>query len=196
MAKDLAVLTGSGWAVEPRQSERVRVDEEEIGFYDGREFRTFREFNSSGAATSIAAGATYVIKAVVPIDIVLVQLSAHFDNGTVRIETVVGGTEGGSFTDIFPILGANNMAGQRAKVVGGGFYLPTVTLSGGGTHTGGTVIDVIRLRTANATAQATTVGATTDSKRGVSANTYYFRITNISASIAEGVFSARWEEKP
>lgn len=195
MAKDLAVLTGSGWQVEPRQSERLRVDEEETGFYDGREFRTFKEFDTT-AGTSIAAGATYVMKAVVPIDIVLIQLSALFDNGQVRIVTAVGGTEGGTFSEVLPVLPANNMAGQRAKVTGGGFYAPTVVLTAGGTHTGGTVLDVIRLRTANATAQATTVGAGTDSSRGVAANTYYFRITNTSAGIAEGVFSARWEEKP
>jgi hypothetical protein len=198
MAKDMMVLTGSGWQVEPKQSERIRVDDEEIGFYDGREFRTFREFWAGAlpSSTAIAAGATYVIRAIVPIDIVLFSLQLGFDNGQIRVETVVGGTPGGAFADVLPIFGANNMAVQRALVTGGGYYLPTVTLAGGGTHTGGTVLDVIRLKIENSTGAAASVGNSPDDERGVAANTYYFRITNIGAGVAEGTFKARWEEKP
>jgi len=189
------VLTASGWQVEPAGAERQRVDDEEIGFYDGREFRTFKEF-SQPAGTAIAAGANYVIKAVVPINVILSGLSLNFDNGQIRMETVIGGTEGGVFGETLPLFAANNMGvPDRSLVPGGGFYLPKTILTAGGTLTGGTVIDVIRLKVENSTGAAASVGNIPQDERGVAANTYYFRLFNIGAGVAEGTFKARLEER-
>lgn len=164
---------------------RVRVDVGQTGFFAGREFRTFRELN-------IAASTTLVIKAVVPINVILFGLKASIESGQLRLATVAGGTPGGSFSETLPIFGRNNMS-ERPEP----FYVPQVVLTAGGTHTDGTEIDVLRLKANANTNQASTVGAEGGDERGVAAATYHFRLQNLSATDAVvGVFSARWEERP
>lgn len=171
--------------------ERLRVDVGQTGFFEGREFRTFKELN-------IAATATYVIKAVVPLNIILMELKANLDGGWLRIGTYALGTEGGTFSETLPILGANNMAlgVNRRKSYSGAAYAPQVVLTAGGTHTGGTELDVLRIKTNANSNFAASVGDASDSERGVAANTYYFRLLNLSSTDAvTGTFSARWEER-
>lgn len=163
---------------------RLRVDVGQTGFFAGREFRTFKELN-------IAASGSYVIKAVVPVDIILFGIHAAIEAGHLRVATVLGGSEGGSFSETLPIFGRNNMSERPTP-----FYAPLVILSAGGTHTGGVEIDVLRLKANSNTNQASTVGAEGGDERGVGANTYYLRLTNLSGTDAiAGVFSARWEER-
>ena len=74
---------------------------------------------------------------------------------------------------------------------------PQTLLTAGGTHTGGTELDVIRLKAANVTAQSQSVGNSPQDERGVAANTYYFRLLNSSGTDAVlGTFKARFEERP
>jgi hypothetical protein len=163
---------------------RLRVDVGQTGFFGGREFRTFKELN-------VAASTTYVIKAVVPINLILFGLTVSAETGHLRLATVVGGTEGGSFSETLPIFGRNNMSERPTP-----FYTPVVVLTAGGTHTGGTEIDVLRLKTNNNQNQSSTVTGEGGDERGVAAGTYYFRLQNLSATDAiVGVFSARWEER-
>ena len=174
--------------------ERLRVDVAQTSFFEGREFRTFKELN-------IAASTTYVIRAVVPINIVLFGLEADIDAGFLRIGTYVGGTPGGSFSEVLPIFGANNMsAGNDHRATYNGndtVYVPVVGLTAGGTHTGGVELDVVRVKAASITVQAASVGNRESDERGVAANTYYFRLLNLSATDAiTGTFKARWEERP
>lgn len=166
--------------------ERVKVDVAQTSFYEGREFRAYYELSE-------AVGSTLVIKAVVPIDIILTSLAINLDLGQVRLETVVGGTEGGSFASPVPKFGRNNMSvGPNRKEA----YVSQVLLTYGGTHSGGTVIDVIRLKTAGNSAQAVSVGASASDERGVGANTYYFRLAVIGNDILHGTFKVSWEERP
>lgn len=158
---------------------RIRVDSNQTGFFAGREARTFREWTAP-------ATATYVIKAAVPIDIILMKLQVTADQGSARVQTVVGGTEGGTFSETLPTIRANTMSNAPA-------YTPQVSLTAGGTHTGGTILDVLRVNTDSNTNRSATVGGTEDDQRGVGANTYYFRLT-LDAFV--GVFRARWEERP
>lgn len=163
---------------------RLRVDVGQTGFFGGREFRTFKELN-------IAASTTYVIKAVVPVDLILFGIQLSLESGHMRLATVVGGTEGGSFSETLPIFGRNNMSERPTP-----FYTPVVVLTAGGTHTGGTEIDVLRLKTSANTVQAASVTGEGGDERGVAAATYYFRLQNLSATDAiVGTFSARWEER-
>lgn len=162
---------------------RVRVDVGQTGFFAGREFRTFKELN-------IANGATYVVKAVVPINIILFGLELAIEDGWLRLGTYLGGAEGGSFSETLPILPANTTTERPIPI-----YSPQVALSAGGTHTGGTELDVIRLKTANSTGAALSVGNTPASERGVAANTYYFRLLNLGPGAVAGTFKARWEER-
>lgn len=171
--------------------ERLRVDPDQTSFWEGREFRTFKELN-------IAGSAEYVIKAVVPINIILVNLDVVIESGFLRVGTYVGGTPGGSFSETLPIFNANNMsAGSNHRTnVSGSIYVVQTALTAGGTHTGGTELDVIRAKAASVTVQAQSVGSAPFDQRGVGANTYYFRMLNLGAMDAvTGTFKARWEER-
>lgn len=171
--------------------ERLRVDPDQTSFWEGREFRTFKELN-------IAASAEYVVKAVVPINIILVKLEVSIESGFVRVGTYAAGTAGGSFSETLPIFNANNMSAgnDHRRNYSGNVYTAQTVLTAGGTHTGGTELDVIRLKTASVTVQAQSVGLSSFDQRGVSANTYYFRLLNLSSQDAvTGTFKTRWEER-
>lgn len=162
---------------------RLRVDFAQTGFFLGTEGRTFKELN-------ISAGATYVIRAVLTKDIILHSLSVVIDAGSLRVTTLVGGTEGGTFSENLPIINKNNMSDRPTPL-----YTLTTSLTAGGTHTGGTTLDVLRVVAANATAQQTSVGSQMSSERGIAAGTYYFKLENISSGSVTGVFSGWWEER-
>lgn len=163
---------------------RLRVDVGQTGFFGGREFRTFKELN-------VATSSTYVIKAVVPIDVILFGLKLAIESGHCRLATVAGGTPGGTFSETLPVFGRNNMSERPTP-----FYVPQVVLTAGGTHTDGVEIDVLRLKANALTNQASTVGAEGGDERGVAAATYHFRIQNLSnTDPLVGIFSARWEER-
>lgn len=160
---------------------RVRVDVAQTGFFSGREFRTFREWLSSTTGT-------FVVRAVVPVNIILHDLRMIPDEGAARIETVVGGTPGGTFSEALPIFNRNNMTERPTPV-----YEHQVALTAGGTHTGGTILDVLRCKTSENTNHSASVDSGSQDERGIAANTYYFRMTLTSFV---GVFRAWWEERP
>ena len=160
---------------------RLRVDVAQTGFFSGHESRTFKEWQT-------ATTATYVIKAVVPINIILFDLGIQIEEGSARIETLVGGTAGGTFSETLPIFSTNTMSEKPQPP-----YVGQVVLTAGGTHTGGILLDVVRCKTSGNDNRASTVGATVGSERGIGANTYYFRITLTGAI---GTFKARWEDRP
>lgn len=159
---------------------RIRVGVGQTGFFAGREFRTFRELN-------ISVGTPLVIRAVVPLDIILSGLEVELLDGSLKLETIVGGTPGGTFSQTLPIFSRNTMSDTPT-------YTPLVVLTAGGTLTGGAVIDVLVAQTSGQGSRAASVGANSGDERGVGANTYYFKLTAIAA--ITGVFRARWEERP
>lgn len=161
---------------------RLRVDVAQTGFFAGREFRTFQELN-------IALAAVHVIKVVVPINVILFGLELYLDAGHVDLETVVGGTEGGVFATVLPVFPRNTMSERPTPI-----YTPVVVLTSGGTHTGGTVLDVLTNKTAANPNFSISVGAQVADERGIGAGTYYFRLTGVEAST--GIIKARWEERP
>ena len=160
---------------------RIRVDVGEPSFFGGRQFRTFKELN-------IGLGATYVVKAVVPLNIILYGLDLTLITGEIKLETVAGGTEGGSFSETLPIFPRNTMSERPTPL-----YTPQTVLTAGGTHTGGTVLDLLWTKTADNAQFASSVGQVPGDERGVGAGTYYFRLNAIIA--ATGTFKARWEER-
>ena len=163
------------------ENARLRVDVAQTGFFAGREFRTFKEFD-------VATTSTYVVKIVVPVNVILFEFFIQGEAGAIRIETVVGGVEGGVFAETLPVISTNTMTTKPQPP-----YVPQVVLTAGGTLTGGTAIDVSRLKMADVSNFAATVGAEGGAERGVAANTYYWRMT-LTAFI--GVLKARWEERP
>ena len=170
---------------------RIRTEPGEHSFFEKLQFRTFKEFDVT-AGTAIAAGATYVIKAVVPVDIILLSLTLQADNGQARVETYAGGTPGGTFSETLPTFNQNNMANE------GPTPIPTsqAVLTAGGTHTGGTRLDVFRLKVATATGQSSNIDSAQGTQRGVAPATYHIRIVNFGSGSLEGVLHAHWEERP
>lgn len=162
---------------------RLRVDVAQTGFFAGREFRTFKEF--AAAETS-----AYVIKIVTPINVILFEFGLEIEAGTIRIETISGGSpvEGGSFSENLLRIPTNTMSEKPQPP-----YTPQIAMTAGGTLTGGTVIDVLRAKAADNSNFAASVGADAGAERGVAAGTYYWRLT-MTAFV--GVIKARWEERP
>lgn len=161
---------------------RMRVDVGQTGFFAGREFRTVYEY-------SIPTGQTYVIKAVTPINVILTSFTVDLEAASLRATLIGGGTEGGTFSTSLPILKANQMTEASA-------YTSQVTMSGGGTHTGGTTFDVIYLNSGANENKSVQQSATEDYPIGFPAGTYYIVLQNTDGATATGIFKARWEERP
>ena len=166
---------------------RVKVDIAQTSFFAGREFRSFYELN-------IAAGATLVIRFSAPIDFILASQSLVIDSGTVRLVVAVAGTPSGTFGVALPVIPRNAMVGALSRQLP--YYSSQVTVAAGGVHTGGVVREVIRLKSAGATAQRNTVGAAVGTERGLPAGDYYIRIENIGTGAVTGVYTIEWEERP
>lgn len=161
---------------------RMRVDVGQTGFFAGREARTFYEF-------SIASGASQVIKVVAPINTVVQMFSIELLLAEIRLELRVGGTEEGTFNTALPIFPVNTMTTASG-------YVPQVSMNRGGTHTGGTVVDLlIAVSGANAN-KAVASSATEALPQGFAAGTFYIALTNTDGATATGIFRARWEERP
>ena len=87
--------------------------------------------------------------------------------------------------------GIENPDGQGALEIVHG-----ISIESGGTVTGGTVVEVVRVVAANSTAQQSTVGGSVADERGLPAGTYHLKLENISNGAAKGVYSLFWEERP
>jgi hypothetical protein len=153
---------------------------DEIAFYAGREFRTFKEF-------SIAQNASYNIKVVSTKDTIVYEFGADLTVGSVKIELVTGGTEGGSYSVSVPIFPCNTMSVTPVVSTG-------ITMTANGTHTGGTVVDLL-IANSGQGGNARPTTASEDYPQGFAASTFYIRITNLSNQTTTGIFRARWEER-
>lgn len=129
-----------------------------------------------------------IIKASVPLDIVLFELDVIILSGELKVYTLLGdGAEGGSFATSLPVIRANNMDSSPV-------YTPQVGITTGGTYTGGTAIDLLWLKTSANTNKASGVGSGPGSERGVAPGSHYYRMQ--ATGTVSGVFKARWEERP
>ena len=160
---------------------RLRVDVGQTGFFAWREARTFYQFE-------IASGATQVIKVVSQTDTIVQSFSVELDLAEIKLELVVGGTEGGTFDTPLPIFKTNTMSTASD-------YTPTVTMNRGGTHTGGTVVDLLTAISGDNVNKSVSQSASEDQPQGFSAGTFYIRLTNTDGNTAQGIFRARWEER-
>jgi len=161
---------------------RLRVDVGQTGFFAGREVRTFYDF-------SIPNGQTHVIKVVSPVDTILQMLKLELDLAELRLELRIGGTEGGTFNTALPIIKTNTMSTASD-------YVPQVTMNRGGTHTGGTLVDLLTAYSGSNPNKAVTDSTTDNLPQGFPAGTFYIRLINTDGATAKGIFRARWEERP
>jgi len=161
---------------------RLRVDSGQTGFFAGREARTFYEF-------SIPTASSQVIKVVSPVDTIVQVFGVELDIAAIRVELVVGGTEGGTFGTSLPVFKTNTMTTQSG-------YTPQVTMTRGGTHTGGTVVDALTAIAGDKLQKTTAVSVSEELPLGFAAGTFYIRLINTDGATATGFFRARWEERP
>ena len=162
---------------------RLRVDTGQTSFFIERQFRGFFEFN-------LAAGATRYFKVDAAVNTVLWNVALSVDSGGVKLETLAGGVENGVWTPI-SLFPKNTMTTRPTP-----FYVGQNTVTTGGTFTGGTLIDVVRVVTSSSTAQQSTVGSVPFSERGVAPGIYQWKLTNISQSgSTTGVFNFFYEER-
>lgn len=168
----------------PDKVPRLRVDNAQTGFFEGREFRTFYEL-------SIPASNSVYLRYTGNLDFILFEQSLTLTDGFVKVSVMSGGTPGGSYNTSLPIIGKNRMAARPLP-----YYEASNTVATGGTHTGGALLEVFYVETANATAQKTTVGNTVSDERGIPEGTYYIRLENMGSGTATGVYNLWWEERP
>ena len=155
---------------------RLRVDVAQTHFWAGKQFRTFQKL-------TINASSSVTIRATVGCDIVLYETSFTTEDSSIEVQLKVGGTASGPWTSI-PVIRKNTMS--TTPVI-----TSQVTMDYDGGHTGGTLIDLIRVMAGN---KQSSVGGS-DSERGVGAGTYYYVITNTGNQTATVVFSGYWEER-
>lgn len=149
-------------------------------FRNGRTFRSFKELN-------IAASGSYVVKIVLPVPVYFTGFDINIESGQLKVETVSAGTPGGTFAETLPVIKTNLTAPTD--------YVVQTALTAGGTHTGGTVIDVVRLKTNNNLNQGTSVIIPDQGIRGIAAGTYHWRFTNLSTTDAvTGTVKIMWTE--
>ena len=140
-----------------------------MGLVGKRKFRAYREFT----------GAT-VLRFTAGRDFLLTMQDLQLDAGQARVAIVVGGTPGGTFTDITSKFCMNTIGGDSA-----GFG----AVAAGGTLTGGTEREVLR---ANAGAGSGAGRPSTAGLRLLNAGTYYMVITVTGTT--SGVYSFEFEE--
>ena len=75
-------------------------------------------------------------------------------------------------------------------------YTPQVTMAYGGTHTGGTIVDVLTAISGDKLQKSTAATVAEEQPVGFPAGTYYIRLINTDGATATGIFRARWEERP
>lgn len=166
---------------------RLRVDDGQTGFFERRMFRTYYELNLP------TAGPARQFRFTSPVNFILWEQSVELDQGAIRWEVFTGASSTGVWTAL-PIIGQNRMTEVA-------LYNPVCTVDTGGDFTGGTAVDLLRIRTAAVNNQATNVGNTTASERGLPAGTYHIRVSILTGGLpvndaAQGVATLRWEERP
>ena len=147
------------------------------GFEHGVQFRTFYEF-------SIPSGQSIYIQHICPVEFYVIKQEITVDAGGIRLSICNGASQATAFSNALTISGMNRIT-ERDKP----YYVVQSTIATGGTITGGTVVDVARVISANATAAQTSIGGKTSQPRAWPAGTYHQRLENISNQTATGCLS-------
>jgi hypothetical protein len=163
---------------------RLKTDNVQTGFYEGRFFRTFCECD-------VPSGQSRFIKAFVPINVILWNLKITLHSSAIRTRTFINATETAAFNVILPSIRKNNMTACPV-------YVPQIIFSQGGTinTATGTIIDSNRIYAQAQPNRLATVGAVPFDERGAAPANYYFSLENIDGATALIDISFIWEEKP
>jgi len=159
---------------------RIRVDVGQTGFFAGREFSTFYDF-------TVPNNQKKVIRAIASCDVVLQQFGVELETAKLKVSIYAGGTATGSFDTSLPIIKVNQMSTASN-------YTSQVTMDDNATgHSGGQIATMFKV---DASARGNVDAVQADIPYGFPAGTYYIVLENIGGTAANGVFRARWEERP
>lgn len=159
----------------------MKVDVAQTGFFEGREFRMSFPFD-------IASGASDVLRFTATTDFILWEQRIEVDEGFLIYTPTINPDTATGFTTPVTQYGKNRMS--VAPVV-----TNTVTVTNGGAITGGTVVETIRIKVANASGQQQTVGGVAASERGLPAGDYYLML-HAEGSRTRGVINLTYEIRP
>ena len=159
---------------------RMFVDASNINPADNDHFFMFHEY-------TVAASGVEVVKVVITGDTIMQAFTIQVMAGSARVEIVTGGTEGGTYSQTVPVLPVNNMSTAAPKT-------STTTVTSGGTHTGGTTLDLFLVNTGDNINQSSGVTVGEAFSFGFAAGTYYIRVTNTDNSTSNGLIKALWIE--
>lgn len=183
------LITGGGIA---GNSPRLRVDVGQTGFFARRMWAINYEFAS---ANPIAA-TPLVFRLIIPVNFIIHAHGLSLDQGglTLRTYSAAQGVAGGTFGTTHAPVSENSMTENAAytfqtQIASGGTFTPTA---------GQSPLTPLRVRTAGATAQQSSVGGEAISEKGRAAGTYYAvlsRMTGVSGDCT-GVYSLVIEERP
>lgn len=179
------LLTGS-------TNPRLRVDNGQTGFFERRMWSLNYEF----ASTNPIAGTPLVFRFIMPTNFIIHAHSLNVDQGglTLRTYSSSQGVAGGTFSATYTPSSENTMTEVapyvfQAQIASGGTFTP---------NPGELPITPLRVRTAGATAQQSSVGGEAVSEKGRAPGTYYAvlaRMTGVSGDCT-GVYNLVIEERP
>ena len=165
------------------RSDRAPVDSELASFYAGTQFRTFKEI-------TLAAGGSLVVKMTRPVDLVIRRFAMHVKEGEMRCEIYRGATPGGTWSDALPVIPKCELSARPLPI-----YQAQCSLASGGTTTGGTLYDLMHVKTAGASGQSATVGDDMVDALGIPKDSVgLYKFTNPGNSSTTCVFTMWWEE--
>lgn len=164
---------------------RVRVDPAQTGFFENREFISFKELSIPNGTQR------HYIKITIPIDIIIHAIRFSVDAGSLRIRPVKNPVESGLTLSELPMRRKNQMSSapewQRQCVV---------QYSSLGTISGGEQENVFRIVAAGATAKEESIGSTPFSERGYGPCTLILELHSFGNETVTGDFDIFWEERP
>lgn len=166
---------------------RAKVDVGSTDFFLGREFRTYFEIIQAASWT------TFWLRAEATAAFNLQSQRLTLDVGAARFSAWINATPAGVWTDV-PAFGRNRFPDTPIVV-------PTFKLQHGGTFTGGTEVDLLRVRcgTNQGNQSSSNVGADIDT-RFLPAGTYAIKIEPITGLAntdgLNGKLELLWAERP
>jgi len=158
---------------------RIRVDVAQTGFFAGREFSTFYDF-------SVPNNQIRVIRVTAGVDTILQEFGFELDTAKIQLELYAGGTATGPLDVNLPILKTNNTSSASS-------YTSNILMKDNGTgFSGGQLVNIFRVDSS----MKGVANISSDNPFGFGIGTYHIVFRNIGSSAANGIFKARWEERP
>lgn len=173
-------------------SRRLQVDQGSTGFFENREFRFFRE------VTIPAAESRWTRVIVEPGDFgIIIKLQRlAVDAGAIRFRawrdtSPVGLTFSAPASPLSGLFANNNLPSAPA-------WEPKTIIENApedAAPVGGEVAEIVRVRSAGATAQKSTVGQAVIGERGIGPGVYHLQFENITNDPATAVYELIYEER-